>query len=496
MRTLLLPFAFLISLGTVCSGLVAEDGQSPDSSNGFVSLFDGKTLDGWIGAVDGYGVQDGAIVALPDKGGNLMTEKEYADFIFRCDFLLTDGANNGVGLRVPLGAHAATQGFEIQVLDNTAKRYAKLKPWQFHGSIYGLVPAKRGYLRPVGEWNHQEIRLIGRQLTVILNGEVIVDANLDEVTPLDDKEHPGLTRTTGHIGFLGHKSEVHYRNIMIKDLSETSTEPVAAKKLSRVLFVTQSQGFTHGSVRRPEGNLAPSEIALTQLGEQTGLFQVDCTQDVEADFTRKNLQKYDIVAFYTTGNLPITEENLNYFFNDWLKQSGHGVLGFHSATDTFHNYKPYWDMIGGTFISHPWSSGHTVTLTNHEPENPLVAPFGEEFVIKDEIYMYRQWQPEKVRVLLSLDYSKSPTAAAVPTEHGYHVPVCWIKNYGDGKVYVNNLGHNEVSWTNQAYLDSITWAVKWIRGEIEVDATPNPEVSAAQEAKAQKDFIEGNFKKK
>lgn len=496
MKPVLLPLAFLLSVWTAV-GTYAEDSAIPAASaDGFVPLFDGETLNGWIGAVDGYAARDGVLIALPDKGGNLMTEKEYADFIFRCDFLLTEGANNGVGLRVPLGAHAATQGFEIQILDNTAKRYAKLKPWQFHGSIYGLVPAKRGYLRPLGEWNHQEIRLIGRQLTVILNGETIVDANLDEVTPLDDKEHPGLTRTTGHVGFLGHKSEVHFRNIMIKDLSGQATEQVAVKKPSRVLFVTQSKGFTHGSVRRPEGQLAPAEIALTQLGEQTGLFQVDCTQDAEADFTRENLQNYDVVAFYTTGNLPIKEQDLDYFFNDWLKQAGHGVLGFHSATDTFHNYKPYWDMIGGTFISHPWSAGHTVTLTNHEPENPIVAPFGEEFVIKDEIYMYRQWQPEKVRVLLSLDYSKSPTNAPVPTEHGYHVPVCWIKDYGDGRVYVNNLGHNEGSWTNKAYLESITRAVKWIRGEIDVDATPNPEVSAAQEAKAQKDFIAGDFKKK
>lgn len=266
-------------------------------------------------------------------------------------------------------------------------------------------------------------------------------------------------------------------------------------KPSKILFVSQSKGFVHGSVRRKE-TLAPAEIALTQLGEQTGLFEVHCTQDCAADFTKENLQNYDIVAFYTTGNLPIAEKDMQYFFGDWLKQNGHGVLGFHSAGDTFHNDGRYWDMIGGVFIGHPWGSGTKVTLTNHETDNPLVAPFGQNHTQKEEIYMYRHWQPKKVRVLLSLDYSKSPTGNAVPTAHGYHVPVCWIKNYGEGKVYFNNLGHREDTWTSKPYLNSITQAVKWIRGEIEVDATPNPDVSAAQENKAQADFAAGDFKKK
>lgn len=270
----------------------------------------------------------------------------------------------------------------------------------------------------------------------------------------------------------------------------------AAEKPSRILFVTQSAGFVHGSVRRKDKKLAPAEVALIQLGQQTGLFEVDCTQDCKSDFTRENLQNYDIVAFYTTGDLPIAEEDREYFFREWLRQPGHGVLGFHSAADTYHNYEPYWDMIGGTFIGHPWTAGTTNTFTVHEPDNPLVAPFGKEFVIRDEIYMYRHWQPEKVRVLMSLDYSQSPTDRPVNTEHGYHVPLCWIKDYGEGKVYFNNLGHNEVTWTNKPFLDSITTAVKWIRGDIEVDATPNPEVSAAQEKKARADFAAGGFRKK
>ncbi|MEW4489777.1 ThuA domain-containing protein [Thalassoglobus sp. JC818] len=271
-------------------------------------------------------------------------------------------------------------------------------------------------------------------------------------------------------------------------MAEQNSPPV------RILFVTQSKGFVHGSVRRVE-ELAPAEIALTQLAQQSKEFSIDCTQDCEADFTPENLKNYDIVAFYTSGDLPISEEAMDYFFSEWLREEGHGVLGFHSATDTFHNDKRYWDMIGGTFIHHPWGSGTEVTLTNHEPDNPIMASFGPEHSQQEEIYMYRNWQPEKVRVLMSLDYSKSPTNSPVNTQYGYHVPVCWIKNYGDGKVYVNNLGHREDTWTRQEYLDSILSAIRWIKGDLEVDATPNPELSQAQEAKAKSDFEAGQFRK-
>jgi type 1 glutamine amidotransferase len=108
--------------------------------------------------------------------------------------------------------------------------------------------------------------------------------------------------------------------------------------------------------------------------------------------------------------------------------------------------------------------------------------------------MYRHWQPHKCRVLLSLDYAKSPTNSEVNTSFGYHVPVCWIKTIGEGKLYYNNLGHNETSWANPTYLASITEAVKWMRGMIEADARPNPEVSHEFEEKSARDFKEQGFK--
>ncbi|MCA9074819.1 MAG: ThuA domain-containing protein [Planctomycetaceae bacterium] len=270
---------------------------------------------------------------------------------------------------------------------------------------------------------------------------------------------------------------------------------------TRILFLTQSQGFVHGSVKRdPEqaGKLAPAEVAMIQLGQQSGLFTCDCTQDAAADFTKDNLQNYDIVAFYTTGELPIADADRDYFVDEWLKEKGHGWIGFHSAADTYRTDNPehswYWDICGGTFIGHPWGSGSNVTLAVHDPDHPLAKPFGTEFKIQDEIYMYSHFKPENVRVLMSIDYAGSPTGGTVNAEFGFHVPVAWVRSWGEGKIYFNNLGHREETWTNPAFLESIATSVKWIRGDIEGSTEPNPVVSAKWEAKSRKDARKHDFK--
>ena len=147
---------------------------------GFQPIFDGKSLSGWEGDTDGYFVEDAAIVCDPKKGGFLYTDKEYANFVLRFEFKLQPGSNNGLGIRTPRGANPAYAGMELQILDNTAKQYANLQPYQFHGSVYGVAPAKRGHLKPVGEWNKQEVTVNGRRVKVVLNGETIVDVDLDD----------------------------------------------------------------------------------------------------------------------------------------------------------------------------------------------------------------------------------------------------------------------------------------------------------------------------
>jgi hypothetical protein len=193
-----------------------------EKAEGFRPLFNGKDLTGWTGKNHSYKVEEGTIVVRPDdSGGNLFTEEEFDDFIFRFEFKLTPGANNGLGIRAPLTGNAAYEGFELQILDNTAEVYANLKPYQYHGSVYGIIPAKRGFLKPVGEWNSEEVWIKGDDIRITLNGTVIVEGNLKEVTQngtADGRDHPGLQRTKGHIGFLGHGSLVWFRNIRIKEL--------------------------------------------------------------------------------------------------------------------------------------------------------------------------------------------------------------------------------------------------------------------------------------
>ena len=189
---------------------------------GFVSLFDGKTLTGWTlvsKTGPGYIVQDGMIVCPKDGGGNLFTDKEYSNFVLRFEFLLEPGSNNGVGIRAPLEGRTSYEGMEIQILDNEDPRYKDLRPAQYHGSVYDVIPARRGFLKATGEWNSEEIRAEGRRITVTLNGTVILDADLDSVKdPEVLKKHPGLARTAGHIGFLGHHEFVEFRNIRIREL--------------------------------------------------------------------------------------------------------------------------------------------------------------------------------------------------------------------------------------------------------------------------------------
>jgi hypothetical protein len=199
-----------------------------ERNQGFVSLFDGTNLDSWTGNTSGYLVEEGAVVVHPDKageggGGNLYTKEEFADFIYRFDFQLTPGANNGIGVHAPLEGDAAYVGMEIQVLDNEADIYKALQPYQYHGSVYGVIPAKRGFLKPTGEWNQEEIMVKGTKIKVTLNGTVITEGDYAEASKngtIDHKEHPGLLRTTGHIAFLGHGEVLRFKNMRVKVLEE------------------------------------------------------------------------------------------------------------------------------------------------------------------------------------------------------------------------------------------------------------------------------------
>ena len=191
---------------------------SSHGSDGFESIFNGKNLDGWAGATEHYVVVDGAIRCRPRHGGNLFTKEQYGDFSARLEIKLPPGGNNGLAIRFPGQGNPAYDGMcELQVLDNGAPKYQNLKPWQFHASAYGMVPAKRGYQRPQGEWNFQEVRVVGSKIFVELNGTPVLDTDLAEISSEAIlKKHPGLRRKKGHFGFAGHNDPVMFRRIAIK----------------------------------------------------------------------------------------------------------------------------------------------------------------------------------------------------------------------------------------------------------------------------------------
>ena len=211
----------------------AESMARIDAIESWSDLFNGKDLTGWIGDTKMYVVEDGVLVC--QKGAkNLISEKEYSDFVLQFEFKLNESGNNGIGIRVPKDGHAASGGMEIQVLDHRGTKYNHktdegktltwLKPWQVHGSIYGIMPAATGYLKPLDQWNQQTIICIEDHIKVILNGAVIVDVFLEDVTPVDGKPHPGMLNKSGHITLAGHSDRMEFKNLKVAEYTPSPTK--------------------------------------------------------------------------------------------------------------------------------------------------------------------------------------------------------------------------------------------------------------------------------
>ena len=206
------------------------------AQDGFIPLFNGRNLDGWTGLngnTTSYYVKDGVLICREDGKNFLYSEKQYANFVLRFEVKLDRGGNNGIGIRAPMNRRPHVEGMEIQIIDDPfyvrgipkpnkkPEEWTKVESYQSYGSIYGVVPAKPGHLKPAGEWNVQEILCDGRRVKITLNGAVIVDANLDQVKPLDKLDHPGLQNKAGHIILFAHGdygAKVYFRNMIIKEL--------------------------------------------------------------------------------------------------------------------------------------------------------------------------------------------------------------------------------------------------------------------------------------
>ena len=250
---------------------------------------------------------------------------------------------------------------------------------------------------------------------------------------------------------------------------------VAAPK--KILVITQSKGFRHGPVTRS----APDQLCLVEktmqeLGAKSGVFETVNSQDAIAVLTAENLKQFDAIFFYTTGSLLPAGEPREALLN--FVKSGKGFIGTHSATDTFGDFKGYVDFINGNFNGHPWGSGGTYGFINHEPGHPAVKMYPAEFPWKDEIYQYKGYDPKSVRVLISLDMAKSNP------KKPYHVPVCWVREYGTGRLFYTNFGHNEATWKDDNFHAHLLAGIQWATKLIEATATPNPDVQLVEHNKS------------
>ena len=288
-----------------------------------------------------------------------------------------------------------------------------------------------------------------------------------------------------------------------------------APRPARLLVVSVTTGFRHASI-------GTAEPVLEELGRSTGLFHCDHLRmppgrlpqpkppkrgkdtsaeewaKQEAEFKRaqeqfrrddqawqaglkaefakvfsaESLRDFDGVIFLsTTGDLPVPDLAA---FLDWIK-SGKAFIGFHAATDTFKSSDAYCDMIGGHFAGHPWGAGGEHAFVVHEPGHRVAAMFPERFRWKDEIYQYDlRTKPENLRVLVSLDMQ-----ASHPKEP-WHVPVAWVRDYGKGRVFSTNFGHNDATWKEPMFQKHMAEGIAWALGRFDAPAAPNPEVQAAE----------------
>ncbi len=243
--------------------------------------------------------------------------------------------------------------------------------------------------------------------------------------------------------------------------------PAVAKP--RVLYVSQSVGWRHAPVIRPEGGLAPSEIALTAIGRESGAFTVETTQDAST-ITPETLKSIDVLVFYTTGALPISAEAWSAV-QTRVAAGKLGFVGLHSATDTNWKYdgpgEPYDRFIGGQFAGHPWTQGTPIRIETLDPDFPAVSMWPVGFDYAEEIYQYSAFDPTRVRVLQTLDFT------GTPLKRPYAVPVTWARQIGKGRLIFTNLGHTPSTWDDPRFRKQVAEAIRWTSRRTRGSAKPD-----------------------
>ncbi|MEH6663814.1 MAG: ThuA domain-containing protein [Brevundimonas sp.] len=266
---------------------------------------------------------------------------------------------------------------------------------------------------------------------------------------------------------------IHRRQALLGAAAAFAAPSIARARprlAQRVLYLSQSVGWLHDVVARPEdGGPALSELAMTEIGQASGAFTTRTSQDASA-ITPALLADVDVLVAYTTGALPLSRQSWQAV-QAWLASGRGGVVGLHSAADTgldFPGGREAWaGMVGGDFAGHPWNQGDPIRVRTHG-DHPTVAMWPGAFDYREEIYQYRGFDPARVRVLQSLDM------ADTPTKRPWAVPVTWVRQIGHGRLFYTNLGHTPSTWSDPRFRDQIVQAVQWAGGAGRIDADPDP----------------------
>ncbi|RZJ01573.1 MAG: glycosyl hydrolase [Brevundimonas sp.] len=251
-----------------------------------------------------------------------------------------------------------------------------------------------------------------------------------------------------------------------------TTTAAAQPRPLRVLYLSQSVGFVHETVRRPADGLASSELALQAMAHDSGAFTVELTQDAR-DITPARLADVDVLLFSTTGALPIDRPTWDAIVS-WIESGRGGFVGVHSAADTALAFEGgqefYTAFLGGRFDGHPWTQGTAIGLSTLEPRHPLVSMWPEHTGYAEEIYQYAGFDPARVRVLQTLDMRVGPLRRPYP------VPVTWVRQSGAGRLFYTNLGHTPSTWDDPRFRAQIVAAIRWTGHRLDAPTAPNPDV--------------------
>jgi uncharacterized protein (TIGR03437 family) len=235
----------------------------------------------------------------------------------------------------------------------------------------------------------------------------------------------------------------------------------------RILYVTATYGFRHSDSIDASVNL------FQQLAQRSGAFEVDHTEDVSL-LTAANLRNYDAVYFFTSGELPLSDQQKADLL-DFVRQ-GKGFGGSHSATDCNYAWSDYGDLIGGYFDGHPWAQEASVDV--EDPQSPLVAHAAPSFRFTEEFYQFRAFSRENVRVLLTLDTHTVDLSAPGVNRTDGDFALAWVRNYGKGRVFYSAFGHFPESFTQEPVRTMLLQALLWLTGQIDLDASPRSGPSA------------------